>query len=136
MTGAAVAIRSNSISKTSSSVRSIQHTWAAYVRGRWPRGALCEMQREWDLTEGEARNVLYGHASLNVIDKIGRHRNGGWRLELDMLLNRWSASLNDLADQHEREVEHARQREEARRQSEKLALSRLARDPEHDEAPR
>lgn len=130
MTGYAVTIRNDFISASSAKAKPVQQTWAAYVRQRWPQNALSAIQREWDLTEGEARNLLYAHASLRTIEKIGLHRHGGLRLELDMLLRRWGTSLEAYAHTQEQEHERARLSQEARIQSERLALSRLARPDE------
>src|SRR6185369_5350630 len=60
----------------SSSRKSTKNAWAAYVRNRWPANTLGAIQAEWDLTEGEARGVLYAQASQPTIDKILDHPNG------------------------------------------------------------
>jgi hypothetical protein len=133
MTGAAVLIRSKGFMESSfpavpasPACVPIKQAWAAYVRNRWRKNTLWEIQREWGLSEGEARNLLYGAVSLRTLEKIGSHRNGGLRLELHLLFFRWRTSLEGYAQQLEQENERERLREDARLKSEGIALSRLA----------
>lgn len=56
----------------------IENALAAWARNRWPANTLAKIEREWGLTNGEARGVLYGYASKSTINKILRPRTGGW----------------------------------------------------------
>lgn len=58
---------------------------ATYVRLRWPKSTAKEISREFGLTYDEARSVSLGQGSLNAIDKILRHPNGGWAVALPIL---------------------------------------------------
>lgn len=56
---------------------------ARIVRRRWPGKTVAEVMAAWDLTDGEARGVVYAQASQTTIDKIKRHANGGWATVLE-----------------------------------------------------
>ena len=127
MTGVSMTFRDLSISfQSKRRAKPMREVWASYVRNRWPKNTLGSIMQEFDLTEGEARNLLYSHGSQNTFDKCGAHKNGGPLLELDLLMHRWQTSLTEIAQEKERRQAHERERQEARIQSERLALSRLA----------
>jgi hypothetical protein len=128
MRAAVAQISSKSISKSSVAF-STKNAWAAYVRERWAQNTLGMIQIEWDLTEGEARGLLYAQASQPTIDNVLDHKNGGILLGLDLLLRRFQTTANEVAEKLEERHHNERLREEARRQSERRALSRLTAVP-------
>lgn len=58
---------------------------AGYSRARWPTNTTKAIAHEWGLTIDEAKGVMLGRASQTTIDKILRHRNGGWAVVLPVL---------------------------------------------------
>ena len=86
---------------------STKNAWAKYVRNRWKANTLGAVQSEWDLTEGEARGVVYAQASQATIDKILDHKDGGFELGLEILCIRLGTTLEEYV---------ARKAEEARRE--------------------
>jgi hypothetical protein len=126
MTGATMVVPYKSCS-TSTTRLTTRNAWAAYARSRWPQNTLAMIQREWGLSVGEARGGLYAQISQAVIDRCLDHpKNGGALLALDLLLLRFRLQATDLAEKLEEKHTHERQREGARRESERRALSRLA----------
>lgn len=73
-----------------------KNAWAKYVRNRWRTNTVCEVQREWGLTDGEARGVVYAQASQPTIDKIKRSRRGGPLLALQVEALFWGETLEGL----------------------------------------
>lgn len=65
-----------------SSTFGTQNALARLARRTWPQNTVKETAAAWGLTIGEARGVVYATASQATIDKIKRHRNGGWRVTL------------------------------------------------------
>ncbi len=124
MAGAVMAIHDNKVRK-SSLTSTTKAAWAQYVRRRWPSNTLCHVQEEWDLSEGEARGVVYEQASQRTIDKIENHKNGGVMLALDLLLIRFRTTLEDVATSMEEQNAHDRLCREARVEREGRALRRL-----------
>lgn len=135
-------ISSKSIGKSSFRL-STKNAWAKYVRNRWRTNTLNAIQAEWDLTEGEARGVLYAQASQSTIDKIldredERRPLGGFRLGLAILEIRTGTFLERYIDQLGVESEAARiewEREEQRVAKYKASLARRDRDPRDDAEP-
>lgn len=130
MTGLAVQIPdeifsglSESIGRSSGAVTT-KNALARLVRRAWPAQTVKQAQAFWDLTEGEAKGVVYATASQATLDKIKRHRNGGWRLTLAIDALVIGRSLQDFIIE---ETERARERIETRRrrlrQMEALAAS-------------
>jgi len=92
MTGLAVQISDKFVAKKARRVGSKQ-AWARYVRNRWPGNAVCHAQAEWQLTDGQARGLVYGHASQRTIDDILAHPRGGPVLELQIAAIAWGLEL-------------------------------------------
>lgn len=113
-------ISSKSFGKSSSRL-STKNAWAKYVRNRWRANTLGSVQIEWNLTEGEARGVVYAQASQTTIDKILDHKNGGFWLGLEIQCIRWGTSLEEQITQR---AEDAR-REEARSRAETRHLETM-----------
>lgn len=99
----------------------LENALAAHVRGRWPTNTLAHIEREWGLTTGEARGVLYAQASRSTLNKILRPRSAGlmarikaFRLGL-VLLGALSGITFDQFLQHEQErLRDERRQAEAR----------------------
>lgn len=105
-----------------------KQAWAAYVRRCWPENAISHVQREWDLTDGQARGLVYGHASQPTIDAILRHKRGGAILAIRIEAIAWGVTWEDFihaAIEQElediaygtRELERAAQRAERARKA-------------------
>jgi hypothetical protein len=56
-----------------------------YVRIRWPANTAKHAAREWQLTLDEAKGLVAGRASQATLDKIWKHRNGGWAVALPVI---------------------------------------------------
>lgn len=100
----------------------VKNALARIVRNRWPRLTIECARAEWDLTDAEARGVVYAHASQRTVDKIIKHRNGGWRLVLEITEHVLGVSLAEFIH-----TERARLAEEQRRAEEgERALAQMA----------
>ena len=62
----------------------LKNALARIVRNRWRTKTIEAVMAEWGLTDGEARGVVYAQASQRTLDKIIKHKRGGWSLYLDM----------------------------------------------------
>ena len=133
MAGVAMIGAYKSIPK-SERARTTKAAWAAYVRNRWPENTLANIMREFPLTEGEARRLLYADGSQAAFDKCMDSPAGGPLLALDMLLVRWRLSAEDLALKLEEKHENERLRQEALREPERRFSRVLASDPRRDES--
>lgn len=97
---------------------------AAYAKARWPANTVKSAAREWDLSLDEARGIATGRGSLNAIEKIAKHRNGGWAV----VLPAFEAVIGQSVDQFVSIQKEARAREAQLRAEETAALARMARD--------
>jgi hypothetical protein len=129
MAGVAALSAYKFISKSERSARTTKAAWASYVRNRWATNTLAEIMREFPLSEGEARRLLYADGSQAVFDKCMDSPNGGPLLALDMLLVKWRLSAEDLAQRLEEKHERDRLREEALREPERRFSRVLAAGP-------
>ncbi|WP_395443599.1 hypothetical protein [Caulobacter sp. UC70_42] len=68
---------------------------AEFVRTKWPIGAAKCAAREWDLSLDEAKGVLAGRTSIATLDRIWKHKNGGWSVLLPVM----GAVIGETADQ-------------------------------------
>lgn len=50
-----------------------------------PQGRRKAVARHWDLRDDEARSVIEGTASKATLDRIWKHKNGGWRVLLPVM---------------------------------------------------
>ena len=80
-----------------------ENVLASYVRRRGM--SIKAIQNEWNLTDGEARGVMYAQASRATVRKILKAKNGGWELGL-MLLS--GVIGHDLETHIERKRAHER----------------------------
>jgi len=119
--------------RTSSFVRmGTKQAWAAYVRRRfYGEKLLHRCMDEWDLTEGEARGLIYTQVSQRTIDKIKHHKRGGWRVALEIealiqgeaLANHIERERDDAARQYAEMDRHHREMVESLRALGGLAYS-------------
>jgi hypothetical protein len=65
--------------------RATRDALAKYTALRWPVGRRKAVEREWTLTVDEARAVCEGTAGTATIDKIWKHKNGGWIVAFPVL---------------------------------------------------
>lgn len=84
-----------------------REAWAEYVRNRWPSNTAKFAAREWDLSLDQARGLAAGRVSLNTIDDITKHKNGGWSVLLPVM----TAVIGESLDQHinKQRSDHAEQ---------------------------
>ena len=92
----------------SSARRGTKDAWAEYVRRRWKINCVAAAQAEWDLTEGEAKGLVYGQASQPTIDKILDHHRGGFRLGLAILELRTQTALANFIETEAERAKHER----------------------------
>lgn len=80
---------------------------ALYVRGRWPFHTAKMASREWDLSLDEARGLVAARTSLSTMDRIWKHKNGGWSVLLPVM----GAVIGESLDQHiqKQREDHAQQ---------------------------
>lgn len=120
MTSAVMKVKRNSIQKSADF--GLENALARYVRTRWPKNTVCEVQREFDLSEGKARGVVYATAARGAINEILRHPNGGWRLGLILMEGVIGERLIDfITKERARLAEERQQAEETDR-----ALAQMA----------
>lgn len=62
-----------------------KEAYAEVARRRWPVNTVKSAMVEWGLTDGEAKGLVYGHASQSTIDKILEHPRGGFGVGLEAL---------------------------------------------------
>lgn len=65
--------------------RATRDALAKYAALRWPVGRRKAVEREWGLTVDEARAICEGTAGTGTIDKIWKHKNGGWAVAFPVL---------------------------------------------------
>lgn len=65
--------------------RATRDALSKYVTLRWPTGRRKAVEREWSLTPDEARGVCEATASAATIDKIWKHKKGGWLVAFPVL---------------------------------------------------
>jgi hypothetical protein len=95
----------------------IEQALARHVRNRWPSNTLDHIGREWGLSTGEARGVLYAQASRRTLNKIIRHRRGGWKLWIELIGAVTGVSFDQFLETERTRLRHERERaaEEDRR---------------------
>lgn len=90
-------IREEHFTQSAKADHGFENVLASYVRRRGM--SIKAIQNEWDLTDGEARGVMYASASRATLRKIIKSKNGGWSIGL-MLLH--GVIGHDLAEHIER----------------------------------
>lgn len=79
---------------------------ADYARRRWPTHTAKNIEREWDLTTDEAKNLLKGQTSLRTIEKVLAHKNGGWHVALPILGGVIGHGLTDFITSEKSRLNH------------------------------
>lgn len=87
----------------------VEQALAAHVRNRWPTNTLAHIEREWGLTTGEARGCLYAQASRATLNKIIRHRQGGWRLGIELIARVTGVTFDDFIEQERKRLRNERE---------------------------
>lgn len=97
---------------------------AEFVRLQWPTHTRKNVEREYSLTTQEAKTVVEGNPSKATLDRIWKHKNGGWRVLLPVM----GAVVGQTADAFiiEERKRLARERDEYQAQSARMAA--LGRD--------
>jgi hypothetical protein len=97
----------------------IKNALAAYVRRRWPENTVKSVMREFDLSEGKARGVVFANSTFSALDHINQHTNGGPLLVAQICA---AAAGRSLVAEAERAHENAQKSWETRDRG----LSRLS----------
>lgn len=128
MTG--LALRVSDISCRKSAARfTTGNAWAKHVRNRWPVNTLAEMLREWPrLSEGQARGVIYGHASTGAIEAIydSLSRSEAFWLSVEILCERLGTNLEEQIALRAAEARRAQELQAANERHWAALGSRLA----------
>lgn len=101
--------------------RATRDALARYVAIQAPTGRRKWAQNEWDLSADEARAVCEATASATTIEKVWRHKNGGWRVALPVLgavigepaHAFFQSQIREAAREHERAEQHERMARQA-----------------------
>lgn len=89
---------------------------ANYARVRWPTNTAKQVAREWDLSLDEAKGVISSRTSQTTIDKILKHRNGGWRVAIPILGAVIGRDLDGFLAEEQGRLSRERQQYEATEQ--------------------
>lgn len=103
---------------------STKNAWALYARRRWPANTIKHCMAEWDLTDGQARGLVFAQASQSTIDAILDHPRGGFGLGLLILEIRMQQSLRGWVKSEQGRL----LREAERNAGEAAALAQMAAD--------
>lgn len=115
-------IRDDILVKSTTAKPSTKGAWALYVRRRWQKNAVKAVQCEWDLTEAQARGVVFAQASQATIDQILDHPRGGFGLGLKILEIKAQLRLAEWVQSERGRLENEAQRSAA----EAAALAQMA----------
>ena len=99
---------------------------AAIARRRWPSNPIDHIAREWGLTEGQARGVLYAQASRSTLNRILKHKRGGLKLWLAIIAEVTGERLENFIEQQANEARREREKWEAEERIQKARLARLS----------
>lgn len=104
--------------------RATSDALAEFVRLQWPTHTRKHVEKEWGLSPEEAKTIVEARASKATLDRIWKHRNGGWRVLLPVM----GAVVGQTADAFiiEERKRLARERDEYEAQSARMAA--LGRD--------
>lgn len=100
----------------------VRNALARIVRRRWPRLTIETTRVTFDLTDAEARGVVYAQASQRTLDKVIKHANGGWRLMLELAEGVLGQSLGEFIETERARLDLERQRAQA----DERALAQMA----------
>lgn len=120
MTEAHMTVREQNFMTSAKACHGFEDVLSSYVRRR--AMSIKDIQREWNLTDGEARGVLYGQASRATLRKIVKA--GGWEIGLALLTGVIGHDLQTHVTQTKRMRDAERRKEEERDQR----LVEMARD--------
>jgi len=101
----------------------IENALAGYCRRRWPDKPIQHIQQAWGLSESEASNALYGHASKRTLNKILHHKRGGPFLFCELVADVCGVTVEDIIKSEAERI--AREAEEQRKTASRIySLSR------------
>ena len=120
MTEAQMTVREQNFMTSAKPDHGFENVLASYVRRR--AMSIKDIQREWNLTDGEARGVLYAQCSRATLRKIVK--TGGWDMGLMLLTGVIGHDLQTHVTQAMRMRDAQRRDEEIRDQR----LLEMARD--------
>lgn len=83
MTGTIMENPANNFAHSAEPDHGFENVLANHVRRRCM--SIKDIQTEWNLTDGEARGVMYAQASRSTLRKIIKHQRGGWSLGIMLL---------------------------------------------------
>lgn len=87
----------------------LENALAKYVRNRWTDKTIAYVAHEWDLSDAEASKVVYANASKNTLNKLLRHKRGGFNLFIELLCDATSTKLEQyITNQAEEAANEAR----------------------------
>jgi hypothetical protein len=87
----------------------LREALATYVKLRWPTATAKMAAREWDLTLDEGKGLVNGRTSLATLERIIKHRNGGWDIAFAVVGAVAHETAEDfLASRRKQHVELAR----------------------------
>jgi hypothetical protein len=87
----------------------LENALAKYVRNRWPDKPIAYVAHEWDLSDAEASKVVYANASKNTLNKLLRHKRGGFKLFIELLCDATNTKLEHyITNQAEEAANEAR----------------------------
>lgn len=91
----------------------MENSLAGIVRRRWPSATIENVAAEWSLTEGQAKGVVYGTASRSTLNKILKHRRGGFGLWLEIIAEVTGERLDGYLTREAERARHERTNWEA-----------------------
>jgi hypothetical protein len=99
---------------------------ARIVRRRWQTKTVLEVMAEWDLTEGEAKGVVYAQASRTTIDKIKHHPRGGWSVMLEVDAMVIGVTLEEHLQRQQERLDRERQTIEEQGRRNRVVADRIS----------
>lgn len=94
--------------------RATREALSRYVTAMAPTGRRKWAEDQWDLTPDQARAVIEGTASAATVDKIWKHKNGGWAVLLPVMGAVIGHSFEDFITQEQERLRHERRSYEER----------------------
>lgn len=93
--------------------RATRDALATYVRLRWAQHTAKHVAAEWDLTLDEAKGLVAGRTSLATLDRIFKHKRGGWAVILPVMGAVVGQTIEQFTASQIEEIRHERAELEA-----------------------
>lgn len=87
---------------------------ANYARIKWPTNTAKFVAKEWGLSLDEAKGLIAARSSQQTIDKVLKHRNGGWRVAIPLLSAVIGRDLDGFLAEEQKRLSGERLQYEAR----------------------